>query len=119
MSGNFKFILECEKGETHLVEMDLKKDLKEILEKHWSDIKSYKQILSKQNTLDICNTESYLSKNLPENSISLVLFIDAAPFADSSNGSVWEIFGFIANLPPRLRARFSNILKILFIEGRL
>ena len=89
------------------------------MEKHWSDIKSYKQILSKQNTLDICNTESYLSKNLPENSISLVLFIDAAPFADSSNGSVWEIFGFIANLPPRLRARFSNILKILSIEGRL
>jgi hypothetical protein len=37
------------KGETHLVEMDLKNDLKEILEKHWSDIKSYKEIFIQKN----------------------------------------------------------------------
>jgi hypothetical protein len=54
-----------------------------------------------------------------DTSVSLILFIDGAPFSDAHNGSIWDIFGFITNFPPRLRARFSNILKIYFINGRI
>jgi hypothetical protein len=107
------------KGPTHIVEIDCKRDLKTILELNWDEMIAYKEVLGKNLISDICNSTSYLAKDLALNSVSLVLFIDGAPFSDAHNGSIWGIFGFIANFPPRLRARFSNILKIYFINGRI
>ena len=49
-------------GETYLVEMDFKKELIDIIEKNWSEITKYKEILAQKTSLDLCNTESYLSK---------------------------------------------------------
>jgi hypothetical protein len=107
------------KGKTLLVETDFKNDLIDILEHNWKEIQEYKILLKQSLTSDICNTQSYLKKDLALNKIAFILFIDAAPFSTTFNGSVWSIFGYIANLPPRLRARLYNILKILFISGRL
>ena len=57
------------KGETFIVEMDSRKDLKIIIEKNWQAILEYKNELSKMSVTDICNTQSYLSKSLAQNSI--------------------------------------------------
>jgi hypothetical protein len=46
------------KGETHLVEMDFKKDLKDIIEKNRSEMHDYKKVLDKKSSLDFCNTKS-------------------------------------------------------------
>jgi hypothetical protein len=62
---------------------------------------AYKEVLGKNLTSDICNSTSYLAKDLALNSVSLVLFIDGAPFSDAHNGSIWGIFGFIANFPTK------------------
>jgi hypothetical protein len=107
------------KGQTHIIEMDCKRDLKTILELNWDKTIEYKEVLDKHLTTDICNSSSYFTKDLALNSVSLILFIDGAPFSDAHNGTIWGIFGFITNFPPRLRARFSNVLKIFFINGRL
>ena len=107
------------KGETTIIEMACSKDLEEIIENNWKEILAYKNYLSLLVSSDICNSNSYFGKELTCNSISLILFIDGSPFSKSIDGSIWGIFGYVANLPPRLRARFFNILKVTFISGRL
>ena len=71
--------------------MDSRKDLKIIIEKNWQEILEYKNELSKKSVTDICNTQSYLSKSLAQNSISFLLFADASPFTKEINGSIWGI----------------------------
>ena len=96
------------KGETtsEVIEMDCSNDLKELLENNCKEILAYKNYLSFYVSSDICNSTSYIGKELTCNIVSLILFIDGARFSKSIEGSIWGIFGYVVNLPPRLRARF-------------
>jgi hypothetical protein len=79
----------------------------------------YKTKLNSNEVTDICNSNLYKSSDIVLNSISLILFIDGAQFNKSENGSIWAILGIISNLPPKIRSSFANMLKILFINGRI
>jgi len=102
-----------------LVEFDIKEQLKSLIPKHWKAIQDYRIVLNSNKVSDICNSKLYNSYHLDFNSISILLFIDGAPFSKSEKGSVWAILGIIANLPPLIRSSFKNMLKICFINGRL
>lgn len=52
------------------------------------------------------------------NSICLFLFVDAASFSKSVSGTVWAFLAIICNLPPIIRSKFTNILKIVYINGK-
>lgn len=102
-----------------LTEFNFVEELKLILSKQWPLIMEYKTKLDSNEITDICNSNLYKSKDIVLNSISLILFIDGAQFNKSENGSIWAILGIITNLPPKVRSSFANMLKILFINGRI
>ena len=52
-----------------------------------------------------------------DNTITLVLFIDAASFQKSNNLQITAILAQIAELPPMLRYSYSNTLRIMFWQG--
>lgn len=51
-----------------------------------------------------------LSFKYNENTISLILFADAATYNKSGNKSIWAIFSSIVELPPILRESYENII---------
>ena len=98
---------------------NIEEQLKSLIPKHWQTILDYRKVLNTNKVSDICNSKLYNSLQLDTNTISLLLFIDGAPFSKSDKGSVWAILGIIANLPPSIRSSFKNMLKICFINGKL
>lgn len=62
---------------------------------------------NKSNISDIINGSMY---KFEKNTISLILFTDAAVFNSSGNKSIWAIFSCIAELPPALRNSYENII---------
>jgi hypothetical protein len=102
-----------------LTEFNFAAELKLLLDKNWPLILEYKTELDSNEVTDIYNSNLYKSSDIVLNSISLILFIDGAQFNKSENGSIWAILGIITNLPPKVRSSFANILKILFINGRI
>jgi len=102
-----------------ITEFNFVADLQQLLSKNWTVITAYRSQLNLNIITDICNSQYYKSLDLVLNSISLVLFIDGAQFNKSQNGSIWAVLGMISNLPPIIRCSFVNMLKILFINGRL
>jgi hypothetical protein len=107
------------KKDPSLIEFNIKSELQHTLEKNWASIMSYKTVLNSNSVTDLCNSRLYKSTALTLNSISLVLFIDGAPFNKSENGSVWAIVGLIANMPPLMRSAFKNMITIAFINGKI
>ena len=102
-----------------LTEFNFATELKLLLAKNWPLLMEYKTKLDSNEVTDICNSNLYKSSDIVLNSISLILFIDGAQFNKSENGSIWAILGIITNLPPKVRSSFANMLKILFINGRI
>jgi hypothetical protein len=107
------------KKDPYLIEFNIEEQLKSLIAKHWQTIQEYRNVLSSNQVSDICNSNLYNSYHLTQNTISLLLFIDGAPFSKSDKGSVWAILGIIANLPPLIRSSFKNMFKICFINGKL
>ena len=108
------------KGFTTLTEFNFYEDLKLILNKYWKEIAQYKATLATSNLVsDALNTISHKSKQIAFNTISLILFIDGAAFTNTGKESTWGIFAFIADLPPRIRNSFYNVLKIVLINSSL
>lgn len=95
--------------------------LKELIAHYWEKIIAYKNELANCSNTDVCNS-GYLKTNasnaLFRNSIFLIFFFDGTSFTKSSlSGKIWACLAIISNLPPKIRNEFSNILKILFING--
>ena len=107
------------KDSTLITEFNVEHDLKLILTKNWTEIAKYKLELAKNTFSDVCNSVSYKSKQIALNSISLLFFIDGATFTNTGKETTWAIVAFIANLPPRIRNAFYNVLKFTFITSRL
>jgi hypothetical protein len=100
-----------------LYEFEYLKKIKTVIENHWPSILSYKRELLTNKVSDICNT-GYIPLNICENSIFLLLFFDGASFTISSlAGNIWAVLAMITNLPPHLRIKFENIIKILFVNA--
>jgi hypothetical protein len=70
------------------------------------------------NQLDACNTKAYKNE-INKNSVSLILFFDAAHYSYSQNGKVWTVLAMILNLPPIIRGSFFNIIPLFFWQGYL
>lgn len=119
-----KFALKRKKKENYnivdpfLFEFDYYLQLVSLIEKYWGIILDYKNSLVQLTTSDICNSEFYAKKDVCLNSICIFLFVDAASFSKSVSGSVWAILAIIGNLPPLIRSKFNNILKIVYISGK-
>jgi hypothetical protein len=101
-----------------LFEFNYYEQLVTLIEKYWVIILDYKKSLVQLTSSDICNSEFYLKKEICLNSISIFLFVDAASFNKSVSGSIWAILAIIVNLPPIIRSKFNNILKIVYISGK-
>lgn len=56
---------------------------------------------------DICKGKKY---TYIENTLSLILFVDAVTYTKSVSNSIWAIFSCIVELPPIVRCSFENIL---------
>ena len=67
---------------------------------------------------DVCNAKAY-DQQLKANSISLILFFDAAHFSKSIDGKVWTILAMILNLPLAIRQSFLYIIPLLFWQGHV
>lgn len=70
--------------------------------------------LKESQTLDILN---YGKHNYKENTLSLVVFYDGANFTNSNKSSFWAMFSIIADLPPIVRFRYSNIISHFIISS--
>lgn len=69
----------------------------------------YSQYLS-----DICNGSNYI---IEDNTINLILFVDAVSYNKSGATSMWAVFSSIVELPPILRCSYENILFHSFWSG--
>ena len=76
------------KPDADLIKFDFVNDLRKILNKHWSDVLTYKEILRSGIITDICNSLLYNSMQLCHNSISVLLFFDGASFTKTGKGKL-------------------------------
>jgi thiol-disulfide isomerase/thioredoxin len=76
------------KKDPNLIEFNINEQIQSMIPKHWQSILDYRHVLSLNKVSDICNSKLYNSYNLDTNTISLLLFIDGAPFSKSDKGSV-------------------------------
>ena len=65
---------------------------------------------------DCCNAKDY-NRELRHNSISLMVFFDAAHFNKGYEGKVWAILAIVLDLPPLIRQAFLNISTLLYWIG--
>ena len=70
-----------------------------------------------KNNTSITDVISGTSYKFKENTLSLILFIDAASYNKSGNKSIWAIFSTIAELPPQLRHSYENVIFHSLLSG--
>ena len=109
------------KKSTLITRFNFINDLTLVLSKYWSERAKYKIELAQKKISDVCNSLSYKKKQLglAVNNIAMILFIDGAAFTNTGKDTTWAIVAMIADLPPRIRSSFFNIIKFVFITSRL
>lgn len=91
-----------------VVVADIKTQIHTVLSCHYESIVKYKHELSRNAEIkDICNGSNY---KLEENTITLILFVDAVTYTKSVANSMWAMFSEIVELPPILRTSYENII---------